>query len=226
MKKVTVIDNYDSFVYNLVRYVKEQNCDVTVMRNDKIDFEDQDVRHSAIIGLKNCNYQAPLEKYAKIKHEIASEVSDAIWTYAALVDLQSQKNALFLIHSLEDEIQQNRKILFALLSFLYDTKLLSEAWQAYEYGASSKKAYALELVENLISRELKELVFPVLEEIPISDRLQQLKSIYPQEKLGLEKRTIALLHRSDKWTTTWTKCCLFYFIGKKREFFCRPMSIS
>lgn len=45
MQKITVIDNYDSFVYNLVRYLEENNCEVNVQRNDKIDFskiEDSD----------------------------------------------------------------------------------------------------------------------------------------------------------------------------------------
>jgi len=35
--KLTVIDNYDSFVYNIVRYLRELSCDVSVMRNDSID---------------------------------------------------------------------------------------------------------------------------------------------------------------------------------------------
>jgi anthranilate synthase component II len=34
--KVLIIDNYDSFVYNLVQYVGEQGASVTVYRNDKI----------------------------------------------------------------------------------------------------------------------------------------------------------------------------------------------
>lgn len=38
MLKITVIDNYDSFVFNLVRYLKENNCEVHVQRNDQIDF--------------------------------------------------------------------------------------------------------------------------------------------------------------------------------------------
>jgi anthranilate synthase component 2 len=40
MKKVLVIDNYDSFTYNLVHYLEDLNCDVTVVRNDKLTLED------------------------------------------------------------------------------------------------------------------------------------------------------------------------------------------
>lgn len=38
--KVLVIDNYDSFTYNLVHYLEDLNCDVTVVRNDKLTLED------------------------------------------------------------------------------------------------------------------------------------------------------------------------------------------
>lgn len=40
MKKILVIDNYDSFTYNLVHYLEEFNCDVTVYRNDEFDLEE------------------------------------------------------------------------------------------------------------------------------------------------------------------------------------------
>ncbi|HKX85910.1 MAG TPA: aminodeoxychorismate/anthranilate synthase component II [Flavobacterium sp.] len=35
MKKIVVIDNYDSFTYNLVHYLEDMNCEVTVFRNDE-----------------------------------------------------------------------------------------------------------------------------------------------------------------------------------------------
>ncbi|NCO63002.1 MAG: aminodeoxychorismate/anthranilate synthase component II [Flavobacteriales bacterium] len=40
MTKVLVIDNYDSFTYNLVHYLEDLNCDVTVIRNDKLSLDE------------------------------------------------------------------------------------------------------------------------------------------------------------------------------------------
>ena len=37
--KVLVIDNYDSFVYNLVQYIGELGAEVIVYRNDKVSLE-------------------------------------------------------------------------------------------------------------------------------------------------------------------------------------------
>lgn len=38
--KVLMIDNYDSFTYNLVQYLGELDADVEVVRNDQVDVDD------------------------------------------------------------------------------------------------------------------------------------------------------------------------------------------
>ena len=52
-----MIDNYDSFVYNLVRYFKELDEDIIIYRNDKIDLDEIDInKYSGIVispGPKN-----------------------------------------------------------------------------------------------------------------------------------------------------------------------------
>jgi anthranilate synthase component II len=40
MKKILVIDNYDSFTYNLVHYLEDLDCDVTVYRNDEFELDE------------------------------------------------------------------------------------------------------------------------------------------------------------------------------------------
>ena len=37
MSKILVIDNYDSFVYNIVHYLRELEEEVTVKRNDQFE---------------------------------------------------------------------------------------------------------------------------------------------------------------------------------------------
>ncbi|MEM5540219.1 MULTISPECIES: anthranilate synthase component II [unclassified Olleya] len=38
--RVLVIDNYDSFTYNLVHYLEDLDCEVTVKRNDKLTLDE------------------------------------------------------------------------------------------------------------------------------------------------------------------------------------------
>ena len=37
---ILMIDNYDSFTYNLVHYLQDLNCEVTVYRNDEFDIDE------------------------------------------------------------------------------------------------------------------------------------------------------------------------------------------
>ncbi|WP_297796059.1 aminodeoxychorismate/anthranilate synthase component II [uncultured Eudoraea sp.] len=40
MNKILVIDNYDSFTYNLVHYLEDLGCEVVVKRNDRLSLDE------------------------------------------------------------------------------------------------------------------------------------------------------------------------------------------
>lgn len=50
MKKILVIDNYDSFTYNLVHYLEDLDCDVTVKRNDQLTLEEVDAFEKIVLS--------------------------------------------------------------------------------------------------------------------------------------------------------------------------------
>ncbi|WP_396633715.1 anthranilate synthase component II [Maribacter sp. R86514] len=47
---VLVIDNYDSFTYNLVHYLEELGCEVIVKRNDQLTLEEVDVFDKIVLS--------------------------------------------------------------------------------------------------------------------------------------------------------------------------------
>lgn len=50
MKKILVIDNYDSFTYNLVHYLEELGCEVIVKRNDQLTLEEVDAFDKIVLS--------------------------------------------------------------------------------------------------------------------------------------------------------------------------------
>lgn len=48
--KVLVIDNYDSFTYNLVHYLEDLGCDVTVKRNDQLTLDEVDAFEKIVLS--------------------------------------------------------------------------------------------------------------------------------------------------------------------------------
>ena len=56
MIKVLVIDNYDSFVYNLVQYIGEFGGKTLVYRNDEISLKQAIKLNPASSCLQDCHY--------------------------------------------------------------------------------------------------------------------------------------------------------------------------
>jgi para-aminobenzoate synthetase component 2 len=48
--RVLVIDNYDSFVYNLVQYLAQLGAQVTVRRNDEVDLDELDEADGVLVS--------------------------------------------------------------------------------------------------------------------------------------------------------------------------------
>jgi anthranilate synthase component 2 len=71
--KVLMIDNYDSFTYNLVHIIKKLGYEIDVFRNDKISLEEVDAYHKIILspgpGIPSEAgiLQALVQKYAATK---------------------------------------------------------------------------------------------------------------------------------------------------------------
>ncbi len=50
MEKILVIDNYDSFTYNLVHYLEDLDCEVVVKRNDQLTLEEVDAFKKIVLS--------------------------------------------------------------------------------------------------------------------------------------------------------------------------------
>ena len=48
--EILVIDNYDSFTFNLVHYLEDLECDVTVWRNDRFAVEDAEAFQKILLS--------------------------------------------------------------------------------------------------------------------------------------------------------------------------------
>lgn len=50
MKRILVIDNYDSFTYNLVHYLEDLDCEVVVKRNDQLSLSEVDLFDKIVLS--------------------------------------------------------------------------------------------------------------------------------------------------------------------------------
>jgi hypothetical protein len=90
---------------------------------------------------------------------------------------------------------------------LYDSKTISHIRGHIESQDTNAKIYALEISDMMISDEIKELFFPIFEDLSIHDRLNRFNLRFPQEKLSLFERIEDIINKEFSKITRWTKAC-------------------
>lgn len=188
---------------------------VGFLRNN-IDFPREDVRHRIFVALQVCGYHAPKKDIPIIHQMIRNEVADAAWAIAAAIDVNKHGKMALLEDSLTDELTCNRERIFMLLSFIYSPDGIHQAWVNLNSNSSSRKAFALEFIDNLLPRTLKGIIFPLIENMTSQQRLNALNTEFHQPVLGWENRLKEIVCRQDMWTVSWTKSCALYLIGKNK----------
>ena len=168
---------------------------------------DPDERHAALVALSNCAFEAGDEEAPRLRTLMEGEVSDAAFRYFTIADVDESPSTGLLQEALTFEIHRIRHRIFLMLSFLYPGKEAMTAWDNYASDDKDKRAYALELIENLVSSQLKDLLFPILEQISLSDRLERLRARHRTDRMPLEERLVDLSGSTDVGISPWTRSC-------------------
>ncbi len=74
MIRVLVVDNYDSFVYNLVQYLGQLGAEVTVRRNDEVDFNSLEEFDGILISPGPGTPEAAGQSIELVKYAAANRV--------------------------------------------------------------------------------------------------------------------------------------------------------
>jgi len=99
---------------------------------------------------------------------------------AALVDMGGDDDTAVLRQTLRGEIARSQDILFSMLAFLYDPDSMRKARTYWRSGSAEKKAFALEVLDNLCERRHKLIMMPLLEGLSAEDMWRKLNGHFPQ----------------------------------------------
>ena len=184
---------------------------------ENLEFPDEDIRHEIVLALESSAYSSPDDKGNYFVNQIKDESQDLQWALIAIGDLEKERDTETLVQALRIEEQQNQKRSFIFLSFLFDRSLIRQVWDNFIFGDTHTKAYALELLDNLLPRKLRSLIFPMIEAKPDKERIKDLLHGKKAEHLDYKERLREILGHSNQWTTTWSKCCALHTVALKRN---------
>jgi hypothetical protein len=181
---------------------------------DKIYHPNHDIRFQVLLSLSDLDYHAAQSEILFIKQIIEDAVETMVWTMASLVDIGAGPASFNLQQALLQELEEKKEQLFLLLSLLYDSKTIGHIREHIESTDNNAKIYALEISDMMISDDIKELFFPIFEDLPLHERLSRFAIRFPQEKLGTEERLAEIINKDYSSINRWTKACALDMLAR------------
>ena len=176
-----------------------------------LDFPDQKVQSAVIHALYYSEFQADEQQEVIIKKKIRDIISNIIWLYACINDVVSEKNTLKLIQALDLDREARFDELFKLLSFIYQPTTI-DLIKKNIIGENT--IFALEIVENFINQDLKQLLIPLFDDISLSQKIKKLHGQFPQEKFKFSDRLKDIIIKDYYMADVWTKAKAIELLGK------------
>jgi ATP:ADP antiporter, AAA family len=176
--------------------------------------DDRSIRFKAILALAEM-----ARRFADIRvdREIIESaiMSDAVLYYrrfvifTALFDPQEKslnRGESLLYLALTDSMNRVKERIMWLLSLIYPTKDIRRFWAGLNSGEQIKQADAIEFLDNLLTGEIKEHVFPLFSDAPQTQRFGASWGSYGVGTVDTESALRALLEQDDIWlraATVW-----------------------
>ncbi len=190
-------------------------------------------KHAATLLVDQLEVKDPLLKYRVVKalNRLHAQVPDLppanpaiaghIYAqtrsyYEALVlwqafDPGSETTASTLLpRALRERLDQNLEIIFRLLGLQYPQNDIYSAYTALRGNRADRRASALEFLDNLLHKNLKTIILPLLEE-PSAERLiNRASSLFGISAVGREEALRLILRQPD----VWLRACALHEIGR------------
>jgi hypothetical protein len=191
-------------------YGRIQGQTVIDMLWNKIDFPDKKIVNNVLLCLSSCQFRPNEEQIVRIKRLIENDIGNSAWNIAAISELPNTKETELLKKALEEEIAFNFENIYMLLALIYDPQAIQLVKNNIDSGTVEGLVFAIELLDVFLSDELKPLLFPLIEDIPQSERTERLQSHFPRTKLDNIEVLLQIINRDYNSINKWTKACAIY----------------
>jgi hypothetical protein len=181
---------------------------------EKLDFPEFSIRLRTMVLLAAQGFRADADQTGLVKRRLEDLVQLAAWGMAAMLDLAACPAAAATRRSLELDLAAYRRNLYRLLALLHDPRSLRLVRDNLASGSPESAVYAVEILDLLVSADLKPLVLPLLDRLTPAQCLARLDELAPQRRLDAVERLGEILHQPPGVVSLWTKACALTSLGE------------
>ncbi len=100
--------------------------------------------------------------------------------------------------SLGEKLDRSKDRVYRFLGLIYPWRDISAARWALEHGDTRVRASAAEYLDNLLKGDLRKRIMPVLEDLPIDERVRKANVLLRSRVRDLEETVVQLVHEPDQ----------------------------
>lgn len=114
------------------------------------------------------------------------------------------------------ELNIHRDNMLLLTPFIFNSVAMLDTRANIASKISDLRVFALEVLDNLLTAEIKQIVIPMLDELSAAERLSKLSERFPQQSLSANGRFDDIITNHFEEAFYWTRATLLYFIGTNK----------
>ncbi len=105
--------------------------------------------------------------------QIIRGIKESYMILKEIHELKASKKKEFLAKDLENNLARSLKYIFELLSLIYRREDIIKAYQNITTGTKKAIDYSIELLDNIVRKEIMEVFLPLIEDIPFEDKVKK-----------------------------------------------------
>ncbi|MDA0789335.1 MAG: Npt1/Npt2 family nucleotide transporter [Proteobacteria bacterium] len=179
-----------------------------------IDIEQPELRHQIYVGLASLHYQAAPDDHYLFVNKIDEEVHLITSLLAAIEDLYPDPRYNLLRSALGNELDLRRDNMLLLISFIFPSIVMLDTRAHIDSKVAELRTFALEVLDNLLTGDIKQVVLPLLDDLTVSERLEMLASRFPHQRMSPKARFDNIIETHFDGALYWTRSSLLFLIGQ------------
>ena len=146
---------------------------------------------------------------------VESHITEHIKEYyrlSIMLDAQNGNDSYLLRRALKERLELLEHMIFRLLGLIHTPESMRNAYRGVTSQNARIRANAVELLDNVLNRNVKRMLFPIVDDSPRTGFMQRAYTLWAMETM-MDKEALTLLISSRD---NWLKACALYTAGEKR----------
>ncbi len=137
--------------------------------------ESRDVESEIVSAMYKMRSEKPEIHFREqiVVPQIIREIKESYLILKEIHDLETDKKKEFLAKDLENNLARSLKYIFELLSLIFPREDIIKAYQNITTGTKKAIDYSIELLDNIVKKEIIEVLLPLIEDIPFEDKVKK-----------------------------------------------------